>query len=165
MPETSTRQTRTRQKNNRGFATAWLVAVLLDPEEKAEYDATLPAESAEPTGQWGELAAANPGRVKGDPSLPIDGVGYAEIGQFCAALNQRGKRAKRLPSGYVDRLPTEAEWELPVNGGIGIRMREVPIVGSGSSWRQPDSLMKTQMWQMHREIIKMVTAIATGAVW
>jgi len=46
---------------------------------------------------------------KGDVQLPVTEITPKEIDQFCKIINQE-LRAK-LPSGYVFRLPTEAEWE------------------------------------------------------
>lgn len=67
--------------------------------------------------EWMALAKSNPSRVTGSPYLPVDGVSYADAMQFCTMLSEREKRSRRLPSGYVYRLPTEAEWEHACRAG------------------------------------------------
>lgn len=51
---------------------------------------------------------------------PVDQVTWKEAHAFCQALTAREKAAGRLPTGYVYRLPTEAEWEYAARSGSTI---------------------------------------------
>ena len=64
------------------------------------------------SGEWAALVPANPSRTTGSPYLPVDGVSYEDAVK-CMLLNQQESKARRIPSGYAYRLPTEAEWNTP----------------------------------------------------
>jgi serine/threonine protein kinase len=54
--------------------------------------------------------------VVGSPFLPVDGVSWADAERFCNTLTEVETKARRIPKGYVYRLPTEAEWEHACGG-------------------------------------------------
>ncbi|MEM7789823.1 MAG: SUMF1/EgtB/PvdO family nonheme iron enzyme [Verrucomicrobiota bacterium] len=56
------------------------------------------------------IMEGNPSSIT-DPNKPVDSVTWAEAKEFCRKLTEIEAKANRLPSGYVYRLPTEAEWE------------------------------------------------------
>lgn len=58
----------------------------------------------------------SPSYFKGD-ELPVEQVSWFNAIEFCEKLTRRERRAGRLPSGNVYRLPTEAEWEYAARGG------------------------------------------------
>jgi len=60
-----------------------------------------------------------PGAVGGERTdlNPMECVTWQRAREFCEKLTQIERRADRLPSGYVCRLPTEAEWEYACRAG------------------------------------------------
>jgi serine/threonine protein kinase/formylglycine-generating enzyme required for sulfatase activity len=59
--------------------------------------------------EWVRVMGTNPSRRRGSPYLPVENVNIVEAAAFCGELTKLER--SRLPSGYVYRLPTEAEWE------------------------------------------------------
>jgi formylglycine-generating enzyme required for sulfatase activity len=48
---------------------------------------------------------------KAGPNAPVDSVSWFSATNYCGKLTEREQALGRLPTGYVYRLPTEAEWE------------------------------------------------------
>ncbi len=66
--------------------------------------------------QWVSLKGENPSYNKGE-DLPVELVNWYDAVSFCEKLTEQERKAGRLKSGLVYRLPTEAEWEYACRGG------------------------------------------------
>ncbi len=63
-----------------------------------------------------QVMGENPSSQKGE-QLPVHNVSWQDAMEFCRRLTERERESGRLPSGYVYRLPTEAEWEYACRAG------------------------------------------------
>ena len=59
------------------------------------------------------VVGTNPSYFPGDLNRPVEHVNWFDSTQYCDVLNMR----ERLGSGWVYRLPTEAEWEYACRAG------------------------------------------------
>ncbi len=66
--------------------------------------------------QYRVVAGKNPSKFQG-ARKPVERVSWEDAKQYCARLTEIERAAKRLPEGYVYRLPTEAEWEYFARAG------------------------------------------------
>jgi formylglycine-generating enzyme required for sulfatase activity len=74
----------------------------------------------------------NPSRFLG-PDRPVEQVTWHEAMTYCAALNLLANARGQLPSGYVYRLPTEAEWEYCCRAGTTSEYHVGVAVGCSSA--------------------------------
>lgn len=56
-----------------------------------------------------------------DPNHPVEEVTWFDATNYCHRLTTQERAAGRLPTNYVYRLPTEAEWEYACRAGTTTR--------------------------------------------
>ena len=71
--------------------------------------------------QWKRVVGKLPGELTAEggegADLPVYNVNYAEAEAFCAKLTELGHQSGDLPTGWVFRLPTEAQREYACRAG------------------------------------------------
>jgi formylglycine-generating enzyme required for sulfatase activity len=72
-------------------------------------------------GEYQAMMGSNPSAFQGYWSRPVEQVTWDEAINYCAKLTEQERTAGRLPSGWVYRLPTEAEWEYACRAGTTTR--------------------------------------------
>ena len=71
--------------------------------------------------EYVSLMNVNPSRFQFDSSHPVSNVRWQQAVEYCRRLTEREELAGRLPSGYIYRLPTEAEWDFACQAGSSAR--------------------------------------------
>jgi formylglycine-generating enzyme required for sulfatase activity len=93
--------------------------------------------------QYEKIMGKNPSQFKGKDN-PVEKVSWFDAVKFCEELTK--KEGKRLPKGYVFRLPTEAEWEYACRAGTDMAYSFGDDVGKLGeyAWFKDNSGEKTQ---------------------
>jgi formylglycine-generating enzyme required for sulfatase activity len=105
--------------------------------------------------EWERIMPSDPSDFHGE-MRPVDDVAWTDAMEFCRRLNDRERRAGRLPAGYAYSLPTEAEWEYACRAGsTGPRAGDLDemgwYVGNSGSWAHatgPASRLEPEAWRM-----------------
>lgn len=110
-------------------------------------------------GEYSELMGNNPSHFKAGPSHPVEKVSYFDAMAYCAALTKRERQARRLPSRFEYRLPTEAEWEYACRAGTTNAFSFGDFIGEadGYAWTAENSeasthtvgLKRPNPWGLH----------------
>ncbi|MGA2662654.1 MAG: formylglycine-generating enzyme family protein, partial [Verrucomicrobiota bacterium] len=82
-------------------------------------------------GQWQAVMTNNPSYDTGDSNLPVEQVTWADATNYCGRLTLRERQSGCLPTGWVYRLPTEAEWEYACRAGSTNAFAYGPALRSG----------------------------------
>lgn len=68
-------------------------------------------------GEYLSVIGSNPSNFTGDTNRPVEQVSWNDATNYCAQLTAQEQAAGRIPTNWVYRLPTEAEWEYACRAG------------------------------------------------
>ena len=68
-------------------------------------------------GEYLAVTDSNPSYFTGDTNRPVEQVTWFEATNYCGQLTLQERAAGRIPTNWVYRLPTEAEWEDACRAG------------------------------------------------
>jgi formylglycine-generating enzyme required for sulfatase activity len=134
-------------------------------KEKGRYDSEGPqhrvtfdqgfwmAETEVTQAQYQAVMGENPSLFKGE-DLPVEQVSWHQAVEFCRKLAERERRAGKLSSGWVYRLPSEAEWEYAARAGsTGARYGALDEIawyeGNAGSETHPVGKRLSNAWGLH----------------
>ena len=101
-------------------------------------------------GEWGAVMGTNPsGFPECGARCPVERVSWDDVQEFIRTLNQR-----ESASGYVYRLPTEAEWEYAARAGTtGARHGELDSIAwyrdNSGRTTHPVGQKRANAWGLH----------------
>jgi formylglycine-generating enzyme required for sulfatase activity len=67
--------------------------------------------------EWLAITGSNPSSFPYGPQLPVESVTWNEAVGYCNLLTQAEQNNGHIPTNWVYRLPTEAEWEYCARAG------------------------------------------------
>ncbi len=65
--------------------------------------------------EYRAVAGSNPSHFSGDRN-PVDSVSWTDAQAWCEQLTRKEKGAELLPEGFRYALPTQAEWQMLMDG-------------------------------------------------
>ncbi len=65
--------------------------------------------------EYQAVVGTNPSQFRGERN-PVDSVSWTDAQAWCAQLNRKEKQEELLPEGFRYALPTQAEWEMLMDG-------------------------------------------------
>jgi formylglycine-generating enzyme required for sulfatase activity len=85
-------------------------------------------------GDYLAVVGSNPSYFKSaNLNLPVEQVSWYDASNYCVLLTQQERTSRLLPTNYVYRLPTEAEWEYACRAGTTTAFYQGSSLHSGQA--------------------------------